>query len=420
MSSRASAPVALAVLSAGAGAVHFAVLADHFAMSVAHGAFFAAVGWAQLMWALAVLLRPGRALFLAGLAGNAAVAVVWALSRTIGLPPGRSEPLGVPDVLATLLELAVVSGCAYLADRAPAAVPAAAPATPQPATPQPATPQPATPQPATPQPATPQPATPQPSAADGSLRLTGAGLLSGVVALAVGAAFLPAFAGHSHAGHAAPVAAGAGDAQAQAAPAHQHEQAAPAGQAADGQTGGEHHHDTPTGPPPTEAERAAADDLVARTAREVPARWPTLAAARKAGFQLSIDTSGVLHMTKPAWIIDDRELDPTRPESLVFYRKPGGGDILLGAMFIMPPGKPGPQVGGSLTRWHAHDNLCSKPAGGVAVVDASGGCPAGTTKMPSTPEMLHVWVVDYPSGPFGDATAPSLRTAIGALLAKGN
>ncbi|MFI6480593.1 hypothetical protein ACIBH1_21890 [Nonomuraea sp. NPDC050663] len=410
MSSRASAPVALAILSAGAGAVHFAVLADHFAMSVAHGAFFAAVGWAQLMWALAVLLRPGRALLLAGLAGNAAVAVVWALSRTIGLPPGQSEPLGVPDVLATLLELAVISGCAYLADRAPAATQPSAAATPGAAAPA---------------------VTSAAASGAGPRRLAGAGLLSGVVALAVGAAFLPAFAGHSHAGHAAPAAAGAGDAQAHAVPAHQHDPAAdgqpgagqPAdGQAADGQAepGGGHHHDTPTGPPPTAAERAAADDLVARTAREVPARWPTLAAARKAGFQLSIDTSGVLHMTKPAWIIDDRELDPTRPESLVFYRKPGGGDILLGAMFIMPPGKPGPQVGGSLTRWHAHDNLCSKPAGGVAVVDASGGCPAGTTKMPSTPEMLHVWVVDYPSGPFGDATAPSLRTAIGALLAKGN
>lgn len=354
MSTRAPAalPLMLATLSAGAAAIHFAVMGQHFALDWTHGAFFAAVGWAQLVWAGAILVRPSRTVALAGVAGNIVVAAIWAVSRTVGMPfgPGAGKPelAGFPDGLATLLEVLVICGALILLDTkepAPLTV------------------------------------------------FKGVGIA--LTAAAVGAASLPAVAGHEHA---EPV------------------------QVAAQQPGGAAVHDhgaVKDSTPPTKGERAAADVLVAATKRELPKRWPSEAAAKKSGFKESIDTGGVVHMTNMAWIIDDRELDPSRPESLVFYRKPGGGEILLGAMFIMAPGKKGPAIGGSLTHWHAHDNLCGAQTGGVVLVKADGSCPQGSSKIPSTPDMLHVWVVDYPDGPFGDATAPALRTAIGALLAKG-
>lgn len=353
----AALPLILAVLSAGAAAIHFAVMGDHFALSWTHGAFFAAVGWAQLIWAGAVLVRPGRAVALAGIAGNVLVVAAWALSRTAGLPfgpgAGKPEPAGLPDGLATALELALVCCALILTERAE-----------------------------------PSPLT----------RIKGAlvGLMTVLVAAGAAVTALPALAGHTHEGG----------------------PTAQAAQAAEVQQGHQHAAD-PNAAPPTQGERAAADLLVANTKRELPQRWPTIKAASKAGYEIAIDTGGVIHMTKMAWIVDDREVDPTRPESLVFYRKPQGGDILLGAMFIMSPGKKGPAIGGSLTHWHAHDNLCGAQKGGVVVVKADGTCPSGSSKIPMTPEMLHVWVVDYPDGPFGDATAPALRTAIGTLLAKG-
>lgn len=349
-------PLILAILSAGAAAIHFAAMGEHFALAWTHGAFFAAVGWAQLVWAGAVLVRPSRTVALAGIAGNLLVVAVWAVSRTVGVPfAGPPEPVGVPDGLATGLELLLVCCALMLADQSESA--------------------------------------PLTRAKTALLALMTAG-----VAAAVGVSTLPAFAGHHHEGTEAAEAAGAAVPQ--------------------NHNNNHNHGADPQAPPPTKGERAAADVLVAATKREVPKRWPTIAKATKAGYEVAIDTGGVVHMTNMPWIVDDGELDPTRPESLVFYRKPQGGDILLGAMFIMPPGKPGPAVGGSLTHWHAHNDLCGATKG-VVQIKADGTCPTGSTKMPMTPEMLHVWVVDYPDGPFGDATAPALRTAIGSLLAKG-
>ncbi|MFI6292595.1 hypothetical protein ACIBEJ_13470 [Nonomuraea sp. NPDC050790] len=394
-SSSGALAVTLAALSAGAGAVHFAAMGEHFALDWRHGVFFAAAGWAQLGWAAVILRRAGRGVLLAGIAGNAAIVALWGLSRTAGVPfgpgAGTPEPVGAPDVLATVLEIALVCCALALLDKTPRTQ--AIPTSPAPVSPLDSTA-------AHEAGAVPVRAVQEPVIPGGSR----AGLVvAGVVAVAVGAVFLPVFGTHGHAVPVSPVDAAAG---------HQH-------QSPRQEAGGHAHGDQGPAVPPSEGERAAADLAVAAAKRELPKRWPTLAAAKKDGFFESIDTGGVVHLTKMDWIMDDRVLDPTHPEALVFYRKPAGGSILLGAMYIMPPGAQGPRIGGSLTHWHAHDDLCGLPGGGVAVLNADGTCPKGTSKIPATPEMLHVWVVDYPEGPFGDATAPALRTAITTLLAKG-
>src|SRR5882672_11381130 len=70
----------LALLSLGAAGIHFAVTGLHFGETWYHGTFFAMVAWLQLIWAVALLVKPSRRLLLAGIIGNLAVAEVWLVS----------------------------------------------------------------------------------------------------------------------------------------------------------------------------------------------------------------------------------------------------------------------------------------------------------------------------------------------------
>ena len=108
----------LAGCSLGAAALHFGYASVHFIQYWLYGAFFVATAWMQLLWALAVVLRPRRWLLFAGYAVNAAVIVVWAMSRTVGvlIGPGAStkEAARFPDILATGLEAVVAIGALVL------------------------------------------------------------------------------------------------------------------------------------------------------------------------------------------------------------------------------------------------------------------------------------------------------------------
>jgi len=105
---------ALAVLSIGAAAIHFAVIADHFKEWWLIGLFFAGLGWFQALWSVAYLLFPARRLGWLAIGINLATVLLWAWTRTLGLPlgpdPGVPEPVGIPDSLASVLELLLVIG----------------------------------------------------------------------------------------------------------------------------------------------------------------------------------------------------------------------------------------------------------------------------------------------------------------------
>jgi hypothetical protein len=108
---------ALIALSAGAGAIHLSVASDHFHEYWLFGAFFVALGSAQVAWAaVAAIQGPSRALLIAA-TGNSAVVALWIVSRTAGLPlgshPGAPEALGFPDVTATLFEVLLVACAAW-------------------------------------------------------------------------------------------------------------------------------------------------------------------------------------------------------------------------------------------------------------------------------------------------------------------
>ena len=109
---------AVAVASAGAATIHFAVIDQHVAEYWLFGVFFAAVGLAQLGWVVAVVNNPTRTVYVVGALGNALIAATWVISRTTGLPfgsgTGEPEPVGIADVVSTALEFAVVVGTLLL------------------------------------------------------------------------------------------------------------------------------------------------------------------------------------------------------------------------------------------------------------------------------------------------------------------
>jgi hypothetical protein len=90
------------------------------------------------------------------------------------------------------------------------------------------------------------------------------------------------------------------------------------------------------------------------------------------------------------------------PSSLVYaINVPHHAPILLGAMYIENGQANGPQVGGSLTRWHAHLVVCQggKPTVAGFRVQLRGFCDPGTWHDRYTAQMLHVWVVPLPGRP---------------------
>ncbi len=121
-----------------------------------------------------------------------------------------------------------------------------------------------------------------------------------------------------------------------------------------------------------------------------------------------------VHYVNPAYLGDGSVLDPARPEALI-YANTGRGPVLAAGMYLMNrPGEPGPDVGGCLTRWHTHTDLCFSPEAlqVVGFVAGDGTCSQGSISY-VPPDMMHVWVVDVPGGPFahevdGAALARSL------------
>jgi hypothetical protein len=153
------------------------------------------------------------------------------------------------------------------------------------------------------------------------------------------------------------------------------------------------------------AELRRASRLLASTISALP-RWHTPAEAFAAGYRSIGDTKSVVeHYVNWSYINDGHILDPARPESIVFQRR-NEQQVAVAAMYSLPFGSSFadvPDVGGALTQWHVHNNLCltDDPTQRIILrfTAADGTCPTGTSKASNTP-MLHVWTVPNPCGPF--------------------
>jgi hypothetical protein len=95
----------------GAAAIHFAYAPAHFDHETAHGLFFLAAAWAQVGAAVALARwRERPAGWWAAVGVNAAIVAVWVVSRTAGVPGYDAESIGLADAVATALALGAVAG----------------------------------------------------------------------------------------------------------------------------------------------------------------------------------------------------------------------------------------------------------------------------------------------------------------------
>jgi len=369
-------PLALAgAASLGAGAIHAAAIGVHSEHRQAVYAFTATAVF-QLGWGAIALVRSSRWLALVGAVGNAVIFGGWVLAKTtgIGFVEGLTEAEAVQTADGLAAGLAVVAALVAVS------------------------------------------AVVSPRVRSGRLALNGA-----VVALAVAAFTVPAMVaagshthseGHAHGGSTASAdeAGHAHDTEETDDPessphAHGDEQMAAEAGADVASTAPGVLHEHGAAVPVTAAQLDAAARLVADTkAGVVP--FEDLEAAEAAGYyQVAPPRNGLVHYMNTAYNADGLILDPERPESLIYLDLTDGTWMLVGAMYRMPaPDQPGPRVGGPLTAWHAHDNLC-RAEGRVVAVAVDGVCPKGEPG--NTPEMLHVWLVENPDGVFSDDMEPT-------------
>ncbi len=117
---------AAASLSLVAALIHLWVMPEHFEEWWGYGAFFLVAALAQALYAPLLLRWPTRGVLLFGIAGNAAIASLYLLTRTVGIPlfgpeAGEVEGVGFVDVCATASELGIAAalGTALLRETAP-------------------------------------------------------------------------------------------------------------------------------------------------------------------------------------------------------------------------------------------------------------------------------------------------------------
>jgi hypothetical protein len=158
-----------------------------------------------------------------------------------------------------------------------------------------------------------------------------------------------------------------------------------------------------SGVSPAELQRA--ETLLASTIKDLK-QFKSPAQAYAAGYRSIGDAvTGDEHYVNWSYVDDGHILDPKRPESVV-YESRNGKQTAVAAMYGLPFGSTFadvPDVGGALTQWHVHRNLCltNNPQQRlvVGITSLNGKCAPGTSKAGNTP-MLHVWVIRNPCGPF--------------------
>ncbi|MGY6499781.1 MAG: hypothetical protein ACXIVQ_02630 [Acidimicrobiales bacterium] len=357
--------VLAAIVSAGAGLVHAAAAGGHPGDG-GLAALFALAASAQIGWAALAFARPARSTAVAGAVVNGGLVAVWALTRVTEMPLitsiGGPEAVTLQDGVAAALGAGAVGLALWSVASGPG----------------------------------PEVLRRRPVAT--------------LVALAVLAVCVPAVA----AGH-----------------DHDHGQAlvvetppvptvvVPGGVSAGESAGAEvpdpeptpeaHDHADHDGGPIislydprlTVDQRAAARELIAETQVGMD-RFPDVESVLAAGY-LSIGDGGTgfEHFVHLGYMADGRELDPDRIESIVARVHPDGSREIVSAMYLLEPGATMadvPDIAGSLTEWHDHQDLCWEGVRVVGRVSTDGTCPRGDFR--GTVPMLHVWMVPHPCGPF--------------------
>ncbi len=104
---------AAAALSLVAALIHLWVMPEHFREWWGYGTFFLVSAVAQVLYVALLLRWPNRGILLLGVGGNLAIASLYLLTRTAGIPffgphAGEAEGVGFSDLCATASELGIV------------------------------------------------------------------------------------------------------------------------------------------------------------------------------------------------------------------------------------------------------------------------------------------------------------------------
>jgi hypothetical protein len=312
-----STKVVLAVLAAAAGIVHLAMVPSHWGESAVEGFGFAIVGWAQLVLAVAIVVRPTATTLRVGMVATYVFVAVWVVGRVWGLPFG--EHAGHPhdpsfiDLACVGIEVAFVVAAGVVLCR------------------------------------------PRLARGRGRARLTVVATISiAVLALVTAALASPSARNHAEASHADP----------EHAHEHAHEQVSPvdvkSGWAALGENG--HQHGSGT----TELDDATQAQLSVQLAptAQLMAKYPTLADAEAAGYRRAGRFNPGLGVHYGAFgRAPDGAITGVDGEVMVpqlIYDGTDRGSPLAGFMYMadapegaVPEGFVGPN-----DHWHYHSKLC--------------------------------------------------------------
>jgi hypothetical protein len=157
-----------------------------------------------------------------------------------------------------------------------------------------------------------------------------------------------------------------------------------------------------TGAEPTEVQQRAADKMVASCTESIRKRgWGSIDKALADGFEPAWNDS--VHYVNRKFVFDGEFMNCKKPEYLMYYDGPSG-KILAGVMFVPHELEDeGPQLGGTLTRWHFHywpAPRCLDRGILATGFAAFGECQDGDVVSFRSPEMIHVWLFDHPGGRF--------------------
>jgi hypothetical protein len=420
--------------SAMAGVIHAVAAREHDGDQLLLW-MFALCAVAQVVWAAVVAVRPTRSVLIAGVVINGGAVLVWALTRTVGIPfidsLSQVEPAGTQDFACALFAAASVGGAVRMLARP-------------------------------------------------NVRVVITPVWASALAVMALLATVPALRAqhtYQHSGHTSLEAAGhlhgtddathlhdAVDHAAHSAddPSHAHDDTAPGTEGHDhstdsgstahahvaGTTDGTSHdhtttdgtvhtdhptgtdgsHDHPTDPTdPTDpghehpvdpgdptgpivsladprltaAQVAVATGLIDGVTSAL-AVYPDVAAVEAAGY-VSLGDGGVdgfEHYIKWSYLYDGIEMNPAKIESIVVQKSVTGPKTIVSGMYILNLGKTmadAPDLAGSLTTFHYHDDLCLQGTTLVGLA-VNGVCASGVLTV--TPPMLHVWLIPQPCGPF--------------------
>ena len=118
------------MLSAYAALLHNWVLPEHYREWWGYGLYFLVAAAAQGFGAGLLLFWPRRWVLLLGILGNSAILVLYAITRTVGIPvfgpaAGQVEPVGPLDLATAAAELGLVIVLVQLVRKRPRARPTA-------------------------------------------------------------------------------------------------------------------------------------------------------------------------------------------------------------------------------------------------------------------------------------------------------